>query len=230
MSLQLTLGITLKEDATFASYLPGNNAELIERLRQFFQQDNYWCLYLWGEKSVGKTHLLQACCHLAGEQNQRAFYFPLEDGEQFDAQLMDDLDVMDVICLDDIERIAGSTSWQEAVFHLYNKLHVQQKRLIITGNKPPAALPLTLPDLRSRLGADLVFCVHPLSDEDKILALQTHATQRGFDLPETVATFLLNHQSRNMADLFETLNTLDQASLVEQRKLTIPFVKQVLAL
>ncbi|HKJ77017.1 MAG TPA: DnaA/Hda family protein, partial [Gammaproteobacteria bacterium] len=83
-----------------------------------------------------------------------------------------------------------------------------------------------LPDLVSRLGWGLIFHVRPLSDEQMIDALQLRARQRGLDLPADVARYLLRHYRRDMTSLASLLERLDHASLVAQRRLTIPFVKQ----
>ena len=69
-----------------------------------------------------------------------------------------------------------------------------------------------------------------LNDEDKINTLKLHALRRGFDLPESVGQFLISRCSRNMHDLQQLLNRLDDASLAAQRKITIPFVKDTLNL
>ncbi|MEI8647476.1 hypothetical protein P4S73_05115 [Paraglaciecola sp. Hal342] len=49
-------------------------------------------------------------------------------------------------------------------------------------------------------------------------------------MPEKVAVYLVNHWQRDMPSLMNTLDKLDQLSLQQQRKLTIPFVKEALNL
>ncbi|MER2890704.1 DnaA inactivator Hda, partial [Escherichia coli] len=103
-------------------------------------------------------------------------------------------------------------------------------RLLITGDRPPRQLNLGLPDLASRLDWGQIYKLQPLSDEDKLQALQLRAKQRGFELPEDVGRFLLKRLDREMRTLFDTLDQLDRASITAQRKLTIPFVKDILKL
>ncbi|MGK2946560.1 MAG: HdaA/DnaA family protein, partial [Candidatus Malihini olakiniferum] len=103
-------------------------------------------------------------------------------------------------------------------------------RLLITGDRPPRQLNLHLPDLTSRLDWGQIYKLHPLSDEEKREALQLRARLRGFELPEDVSRFLLKRLDREMRTLFITLDQLDQASITAQRKLTIPFVKEILEL
>ena len=52
---------------------------------------------------------------------------------------------------------------------------------------------------------------------------------RGFELSDDVGNYLLRHYQRNLADLFVLLERLDRVSLAEQRRLTVPFVKSVIA-
>lgn len=103
-------------------------------------------------------------------------------------------------------------------------------RLLITGDRPPRQLNLGLPDLASRLDWGQIYKLQPLSDEDKLQALQLRARLRGFELPEDVGRFLLKRLDREMRTLFMTLDQLDRASITAQRKLTIPFVKEILKL
>jgi len=132
---------------------------------------------------------------------------------------------------DNIEGIAGDDEWEAAVFHLYNRiLETGRTRLFITGDRPPRQLNLSLPDLASRLDWGQIYKLQPLSDEEKLQALQLRAKLRGFELPEDVGRFLLKRLDREMRTLFMTLDQLDRASITAQRKLTIPFVKEILGL
>ena len=74
----------------------------------------------------------------------------------------------------------------------------------------------------------LIYQLESLDDTEKQQALIIQAQTRGLDLPEEVANYLLRHHSRDMRVLMALLQNLDKASLVEKRRLTIPFVRQVL--
>ena len=57
-----------------------------------------------------------------------------------------------LVCIDNIECIAGEEEWEMAIFDLYNRiLETGKTRLLITGDRPPRQLNLKLPDLASRL-------------------------------------------------------------------------------
>jgi DnaA-homolog protein len=228
MQDQLILSIRLRDDVTFNNFYEGDNQEVVHFLRTTLATScpfNY--IFLYGSQEVGKSHLLQACCHYASSYRLTPFYLPLN--HELSPLILEDLDHYSVICIDNIELIAGQSNWEEAIFHFYNDAIAQKRKLIIAGAKLPSRLGIVLPDLVSRLASGVTFRIKPLSDRQKLVALQRRATIRGFDLPDEVGCYLLNHYPRNMMALFELLEILDIASLkAQQQRLTIPFVKSVL--
>jgi DnaA family protein len=130
--------------------------------------------------------------------------------------------------LDDVHCIGGSAEWEEAIFHLFNRLSEHKTRLIVGSTVLPSHLTLRLPDLISRLSWGLVMQLQELTDDEKMCALQHRARQRGFALPAEVARYLLQRCPRDMHALYAVLDRLDYASLAEQRRLTIPFVRDYL--
>lgn len=221
---QLPLRIGLRDSATFANFLPAANAQALFALQQ--QQEPF--LYLWGGRGSGKSHLLQAACHAVTESGGSAVYLPLEELSQMPAEMLDGMEHMQLVCIDEIDCIAGNGAWEQALFHLYNRLRDSGNRLVVAGNASPAMLGISLPDLVSRLGWGPVYQLQLLSDEEKAEALCLRASQRGMDMPPEVANYLLNRASRDMQALFALLDELDEVSLAAQRKLTIPFVREVI--
>ncbi len=158
-------------------------------------------------------------------------YVPLDKRAYFVPEVLDGMEQLALVCIDNIECIAGDEEWEMAIFNLYNRiLETGRTRLFITGDRPPRQLNLRLPDLASRLDWGQIYKLQPLSDEEKLLALQLRGKLRGFELPEDVGRFLLKRLDREMRTLFMTLDQLDRASITAQRKLTIPFVKEILGL
>lgn len=93
---------------------------------------------------------------------------------------------------------------------------------------PAQQLPILLPDLLSRLQSGLLYQLVELDDEDKLLALQLRAKKRGLDMPDSVGEFILLRAERNLSTLMQILDELDHRSLQQQRKLTVPLVKETL--
>lgn len=225
--MQLPLKICVQDKMTFESFCIGKNSAVVTYLQAVVSGKEQFA-YIWGGQSVGRSHLLQAVCNRAGELGCSSFYLPLARRHEWSPALLEDLESLQIVCLDDINLIAGESLWEEALLNLYNRLRDEARGLVIAGNTFPVALSIHLADLKSRLAWGNVFCVEPLSDDEKIKALQERAEQRGFSLPLDVVQFLFKRVSRNTGELFRTLNRLDEASLGAKRRLTIPFVKEVL--
>jgi len=230
MISQLPLNIQLNDIATFENYYSTDNEAVVIHIKNMFASHNQPFIYLWGQEGVGKTHLLQACCHFAQHLELSACYLPLGDHGQWQPELLDNFDQFDLVCLDDIEQIAAKPTWERACFNLFNQLRAADKRLLISAKHLPQQLGLKLEDLISRLTWGLSLRLQPLTDEAKLAALQLRAKNRGLGLSDEVARFLLLRCPRDMQSLFATLEKLDQASLAAKRRLTIPFVKEILRL
>jgi len=229
--IQLPLGVRLRDDATFANYYPGANAAALGYVERMCETDADWAenlIYLWGAPGIGRSHLLQAACLRMEQFGGRAVYLPLDAVAMYGPQLLDNLERCDLVCIDEVDLVAGHPTWEEALFHLFNRLRDAGRRLLLSASAPPREVPIKLPDLKSRLTLALVFQLHGLSDEDKLRALQLRASRRGLHLTDEVGRFILTRGSRSMNSLFELLEQLDHASLQAQRKLTIPFLKETL--
>lgn len=224
---QLPLGIRLREGRTFAGYYPGPNHEAVEALRASIAGRGEPLVYLWGAAGTGKSHLLQAACHAMGERDAPAAYLPLSELPAPD--MLDGMESMPLICLDELECIAGRPEWEEALFHLFNRVMDAGGSLLVAARARPGELGFRLPDLVSRLGWGVTLYLRPLDDEGKLAALGRCAEQRGLVLPEEVGRYLMRRESRDLPGLLELLDRLDRASLAAKRRLTVPFVREVLA-
>lgn len=225
---QLPLGVGWRDDATFANFLADGNVTLVESLRAQWQEDGEPFLFLWGAEGVGRSHLLQAACHAASLRDKRALYLPLAELGHFPPHMLEESERLDLVAIDDLERVLGRKRWEEALFHAFNRLRDAGKRLVIAASAAPRQLDVKLPDLASRLTWGTTFHVHPLDDAGRLGALKLRAQGRGMQLPDEVARYLLHRGPRRLGEMCDALDTLDRASLSAQRKLTIPFVKQAL--
>jgi DnaA family protein len=226
---QLCLHLPMRHDATLENFfITETNLPLIHYLKNFF--DHPENLYIWSGPQQGRTHLLHALCREATTKGLKSMYLSLKKKTDLEVGILQNLEHYDLVCLDDLEDIIRNPLWEEALFHLHNRMEAQKKQIVIAASAPPAQLKLHLADLKSRLSAYTVFAIHPLSDLEKLSLLQTRAKQRGLTLSKQVGKFLLDHVSRDNPSLFAVLDKLDQASLSAKQALTIPFVKRVLKL
>lgn len=225
---QLPLPISLDEGATFENFHTAANQAAVDTLKCLARAGGERALFLWGGDGRGKTHLLQAACRLAGDHGRRAVYLPMAQTVLLDPEVVENFDSYALVCVDDVHRIAGIESWQQALFVLFNALADKGGGFVATARNAPNAIKRLMPDLASRLAWGPVFKLEPLTDDDKVAALKQRAARRGFTLPDETAQFLLKRQQRDMRSLCATLDALDSASLAAQRRLTLPFVRALL--
>jgi DnaA family protein len=221
-STQLPLRLNPQQSFSFDNFY-FNLAELKLVLTDLCNTDTLNFVYLWGEKSLGKTHLLLAASE---QQGLRTAYLPLADlVKSASPDVLQSLEQLDLLCIDDLDAIANDAEWQEAVFHCFNRMQIARCKLLVSAQQNPANIALSLPDLRSRMATALVFQLEHLTDEEKCQALILQAESRGMQLSDDVANYLMRHHSRDLKVLMDLLLELDKASMAEKRRLTVPFVK-----
>lgn len=225
---QLPLGVRWPDHSAFANFFAGPNSLVVEELLALGTRKQAAVIWIWGPPASGKTHLLQAACSEAGATGRRAAYFPLAGGAPLTPAALAGCEQLDVVCIDDADRVAGVEGWEHALFSLYNAVLEQQHHLLFAAQSPPSAAPWKLPDLRSRLAAALVLQLRPLNEEEQIAALGLHASVRGLELPAETAGYLIKRMPRDLRTLCTLLDTLDVAALAAQRRLTVPFIRQVI--
>lgn len=226
---QIPLPVHLRDEATLANYLPGEGAEpLLGALREQLRPQGEPLVFLHGAEGVGKSHLLQAGCHLA---SNAAIYLPLGELAGYaPEEVLAGAESMLLICLDDLDVVLGKPNWERALFNLYNISRERGCRMLLSASASPRELAIELADLRSRLSWGVVYHLAVPDDDRRCDILQFRARRRGLELSREVANFLVNRAPRSMNKLLACLEQLDQASLAHKRALSIPFVKQTLDL
>lgn len=222
---QMALPLRLADHAVFASFHSVGNEELVDLLRGIGRASGGDGCWVWGAAATGKTHLLQALCDCAGD---RSVYIPMASLAQAGPALIEGLESREIVCIDDIDSVVGSEDWEHALFTLYNSLAGHNGQLVVAAKMAPRECPVRLPDLASRLTQLPSYRLHALADTERSAALQLRASHRGLDLPEETAKFLLSRGRRDMRSLYGVLDLLDREALRAQRRLTVPFVSQVL--
>ncbi|MCB1758810.1 MAG: DnaA regulatory inactivator Hda [Gammaproteobacteria bacterium] len=224
---QLPLGLKLRLNVSFDSFVGNANRELLTQLRASAQGTGEPYLYIWGGSGSGKSHLLQAGCHSAQQHQLAAAYIPLREASRLTPEVLQNLSAFDLVCLDDFDRVCGQSHWEQALFNLFNQLRDAGARLLVSADRAAAALPLQLVDLRSRLEWGPGYQLLGLDDVGRAQLLNRSAENRGLELPPETLNYILARAPRDTRSLLELLQRLDRASLAAQRRLTVPFVRRV---
>jgi DnaA family protein len=198
---QLLLDIQPPARPLFENFIVGRNAEALHSLGLALGGDpSIRFIYLWGETASGKSHLLTAC----------------------------QISNPSVICVDDVDQLDNQA--QIDLFNTYNDLRNSPEGvLIVAGKAAPTQMQLR-DDLATRLAWGLTYQLHPLSDEEKALALMSHADARGMRLPTEVISYCLRYLQRDLPTLIATINALDEWSLIMKKPVTVPMLRQLLQL
>ncbi len=245
---QIPLQLAVDRACRFDNFWPGPNKELVDALRWNLvnSSDARW-IYLQGAEGTGKSHLLQACCQSLADSGFLALYisFPeflayclsfvdagTEQGDQWVEAFID----ADWLLIDDIEHDFSGEPTQrkmleECFFQLLNRCLLDRKpQLVFASQKPLNELGFQLPDLRSRLGLVEVMNLKTLSDQEMHEWLDFKAERLGFKFEKDAVAFLLRRWPRDLNALNQALETLNTFSLSQQRRITIPAIRQALSL
>ena len=237
---QYSLDIALPKFATFETFID-STGQLLSDLTQLLEEKTGNKLenkpevnqeprqyFLWGSASTGKTHLLQAICNQLATSEKNVIYLPMKELVHQSADILNDMQQLDVLCIDDVDVVLGDELWDRQLFILINELRAKNKSIVMTANSSPHEIKISFPDLASRLVWGPVYKLSLLKDEEKSRAIQAHAKVRGLEVSDEVCSYLLKRFPRDLNKLIELLDQLDKESLVQQKKVTVPFVKAVL--
>ncbi len=228
ISMQLSLGLELEPSVSLGNFNFKGNQKVRVHLEQLLNNQGEKFLYLYGPEGSGKSHLLQGACVKVMERHESAMYVSLKNHLNYQEEMLHNLETLSLICIDDVEVIAGDLKWEEALFHLYNASFLRGTRLLMAGKKLPVHLSFSLSDLTSRLAWGLSLKVEPLVGQDALKVLKDQANEVGMALPSEVSRYLLQRSRQDMASLGQVIKIIKQASLEHRRKVTVPFVKQVM--
>ena len=188
--------------------------------------------YLFGNEGAGKSHLLYACCHQSRYANKQSMYVDMSELKEMPTQVIDGIVDHDLVCIDNLDSIAGNRCWEVAIFDLINQCLEENSRckIIMAGITAPLSVGFELPDLVSRLNWGGVYQLAAQDDDALLEIVKLRLMQRGLIIHDDTVRFLLTRVERDLSKLMSTIVELDEKSLIAQRKLTIPFIKEALSL
>jgi DnaA family protein len=225
---QLPLGVRIPDRAVFESFLAGKNLQAVQYTARLADGEVGAATWICGPAGSGKTHLLQSICSRMGERSARPGYYPLTEMASLGTGVLEGLSLLDCACIDDLDRVVGELEWETALFAVLREMQEKESPFVVAAKSPPALLRWALPDLGSRLSAASVFQLRELDETEQRQALQLRARLRGVELPDETSRWLQRRFPRDMRTMYELLDTLDEAALVAQRRLTVPFIRSVL--
>lgn len=220
---QLILGVQLSQAPDFDNFFAGPNTGTRDAIRRMAQGARGGALIaacVVGAGASGKTHLLRAAVALAAEGSVHRC---LRERVELDLAGLDDAPLL---ALDDVDAVRDESAI--ALLRLIDSRRSRGLPLLVSSTVAPLHLDRLLPDLATRLSAMALLSLKPLRDSDRHEFLQGLATERGLELTDEVARWLIAHLPRDAGTMVATLDRLDRATLSLQRRLSVPLVQQVL--
>lgn len=227
MIRQIPLDLRWPPHQRLDAYWPGPNAAVLRDVADFAGGGDAW-LYLHGAPGTGKTHLLIGACRAALDARHPARYVSLARLPPRRGAALGGVEADGLLAIDDIGAMAGDRDGERALFDLYNRARGGGARMLFAACTPPAESGITLPDLVSRLGACTQHALHPLDERDRRAMLRMLAGRLGLWLDDDVLDWWFARQPRDPASLVALLQKIDRASLAAQRRVTIPFLRELL--
>ena len=223
---QLPLRFVLSRGRRFGNFeATPENAELVDAVRRFATDGTPGRVLIVGDAGSGKSHLLEAASAEASVGGDAVAFAPMREWSSQDVDAVRGFGRSALVCIDDIDAVAGNRAWEEALLALVEEAASWRARLLVSAGAMPPGIPFALADLRSRLSAATPYRLRELDDEGRAMALRRHASARGIELPEDVVGYVLTRHRRDMPSLVALLERLDYHSMARQRRLTVPFVR-----
>jgi len=217
---QLLLDIRPEQTPSLDNFAVGDNAELLARLTALADVGVFDQIFLWGPPGSGRSHLLRSTQARALATRRPVLFIA-------GARLGDELAPPPggLLIVDDVDALSEAA--QITLFRVFNAARLVGLALLLSGPEPPLLLKLR-EDLRTRIGATLVYEVKPLSDSDKAAALRAHALGRGMPIEAALIDYLLHHGRRDLPSLLAAIDLLDRVSLEQKRLPSLPLLRELM--
>lgn len=219
---QIPINFSFCNAKTLDNYISGENKHLIKALKEFAKNNHGQLIYLFGEKSTGKSHLCKAVFDI------------IEDTKilvnQHNFETLSDIDLQNInyLILDDFEIILEKGNNEDTLFYYINEFIISKKSLLISSINSTEQITFTKKDLKSRLTSNLIFNIKEISDERKVEVLKNITEDIGWTIEEKVCQYIMYHYRRDLFFLCNVLKSIDENSLALKKKVTIPFVKSII--
>lgn len=225
---QLAFPLAGDDKASFENFWVGENLEIVNALRSLVSKGDPKVVYLYGPEGCGKSHLMYAVMRLARQAEVTTSYLSLQD-TFVTSEMLEVVAFSGVVCIDNVNCWAGENDKERSLFTLFEQVKHAGGQLIVSAKQAPETSDISIKDLVSRLSSGLIYPLQELDDEHRFEALKMRSNHRGLIIGDDVLKFLVSRTVRDNTALFALLDKIDKASLVEKRKITIPFLQNLLS-
>ena len=195
--------------------------------------------FMYGGVGLGKTHLMHAIGNrvLQNHPEMRVLYV---SSEQFTNEIIRAIQegkaelfrqkyrTIDVLMVDDIQFLSGKQSTQEEFFNTFNALHVADKQIILSSDRPPKEVEKLEDRLRSRFEWGLITDIQAPDLETRIAILRKKAMVDHIDVPNDVMFSIANRVDTNIRELEGALTRVVAYASLTRQPVTTELAMQAL--
>ncbi|MDR1674606.1 MAG: chromosomal replication initiator protein DnaA, partial [Oscillospiraceae bacterium] len=199
---------------TFDTFIVGKSNEFAHAACvSVAEGKKYNPLFVYGASGLGKTHLLSAIAYEMRRRNP-GLNIVYVTGEVFSSELIDAIKLKkdtsefhgkyrnaEVLLVDDVQFIAGRETTQEEFFHTFNKLHGENRQIVLTSDKPPKDIATLADRIRSRFEGGLIADISLPDFETRVAIVKRKAELLQLDLPREICEFFANRLKTNIRQL-----------------------------
>lgn len=202
---QLSLfSVDIKQAASLQDFNAPSFLPILKAVDELLD-DSLTELYIYGSDGSGKTHLLTAIYSEYIKRDNNAIFLSFRELLDSDIEALTGLEAFHLIIIDDIH-LAHTQEWQEALFHLINRVRTFNGKLIFSANLPVVELPFGFMDLTTRLAQSLNFLMPDGTNiDDRSALIHSILKQKGWLLPESIVDHLLKEGPHLPKDMVSVL-------------------------
>ncbi len=244
------VGTNLNPNLTFDNYVVGKT-NLEAQLNGLQVAENpgtlYNPLFIYGKSGLGKTHLMHAIGNFIVENsNKKVLYISCEEftddflqicrttgneSNEIYNKFKDKYRNVDVLIIDDIQRLAKKTATQDEFFNTFESLYTTSKQIIIASDTSPNDLKEFEDRLKTRFVWGLTVTINPpdLELKKKILKNKMAGHEVGKQIPDNVLDYIANNSPNDVRHLEGAINRLYLCiAMWTPEKIDVEFAKESL--
>lgn len=207
------------EKFTFDNFVVGKSNQFVYAAARTVAENpgkRYNPLFIYGGVGLGKTHLLHAIGNYIREFSPElkikyvtcdqftndyisSLYSPTKN--QSIMEFRGKYRNLDVLMVDDIQRISNKKETQEEFFNTFNELIMDNKQIIICSDRPPKEIATLEERLRSRFSMGLTHDIQQPDIETRIAILRKKSQLEKYYADDYVINYIAEHIDTNVRDL-----------------------------
>ena len=230
---------------SFSNFIEGTSNKLPRSVGQAIaehpEQMTFNPLFIYGPSGVGKTHLVNAIGLRTKElhPDKRVLYlsahlFMVQFTDARKNNVFNDFmhfyQSIDMLIVDDIQELAGTkVATQNAFFHIFNHLRLNDKQIIMTCDRPPVSLQGMEERLVTRFKSGLMAEMEKPEESLRRNILHSIVKHDGLNIPDNVLDFISTNVNNSVRELEGIIHSLLAYSVVYGKEIDLDFAKRILA-